>query len=85
MLEDGDTPILPPARLEALGFKIAAYPVTLINAAIVAMQSALVSLQAGKTPQGLMSFAQLRKTVGFDEYDAASVAYVEPGQAHGTS
>lgn len=78
MLEDGDTPILPPARLEEMGFKIAAYPVTLINAAIVAMQSALQSLHAGTAPQGLMSFAQLRKTVGFDDYDTVSAAYAEP-------
>lgn len=79
MLEDGDTPILPPGRLEALGFKIAAYPVTLINASIGAMQSALVSLKAGTTPPGLLSFAQLRTAVGFDDYDAVSAAYAVPG------
>lgn len=75
MLEDGDTPILPPATLQALGFKIAAYPVTLINAAIVAMQHALASLHKGETPAGLMSFAQLRQVVGFDSYDAEAARY----------
>lgn len=83
MLEDGDTPILPPATLEALGFKIAAYPVTLINAAIVAMQNALASLSEGQTPSGLMSFARLRQIVGFDSYDAEAARYVTTERSGG--
>lgn len=78
MLEDGDTPILPPSRLAELGFKIAAYPVTLLNVVIGAMQSALTHLKNGQTPPGLMPFAQLRQHVGFDKYDAEAVRY-----AHG--
>ena len=33
LVEGGDTPLLPPARLEALGYRIAAYPLTLLSAA----------------------------------------------------
>lgn len=75
MLEDGDTPILPPQRLAELGFKIAAYPVTLLNAAIGAMQAALQHLAQGQPPPGLMSFAALRALVGFDAYDAEAIRY----------
>jgi 2-methylisocitrate lyase-like PEP mutase family enzyme len=75
MLEQGSTPILPPERLEALGFKIAAYPLTLLNAAIVAMQDALGSLARGQPAQNLMSFDELRRIVGFDDYHAEAQRY----------
>ncbi len=79
MVEGGDTPILAPQQLESLGYRIAAYPLTLLNAAIGAMQDALAALGKGETPQGLMSFAQLRETVGFDDYDAEQQRYDEEG------
>jgi len=44
MVEDGDTPVLPPERLEAIGYKIAAYPLTLLSAATRAMNDALHAL-----------------------------------------
>lgn len=68
MLEDGVTPLLPPARLAELGYKIAAYPLTLLNASIVAMRRALAAIEQGGTPVDLMSFAELRAIVGFDRY-----------------
>jgi 2-methylisocitrate lyase-like PEP mutase family enzyme len=71
MVEQGDTPVLPPERLEALGFKIAAYPLTLLSAAVAAMHDALASLGQGTTPGRLTSFEALREVVGFDAYDAA--------------
>ena len=71
MVEQGDTPVLPPERLEALGFKIAAYPLTLLSAAVAAMHDALASLGQGATPERLTSFEALREVVGFDAYDAA--------------
>jgi 2-methylisocitrate lyase-like PEP mutase family enzyme len=75
MLEQGATPILPPARLEALGFKIAAYPLTLLNAAIVAMRNALGSLARGQPAENLMSFDELRAIVGFDDYHSEAQRY----------
>src|SRR4051794_711407 len=50
MIEGGKTPLLPPARLAALGYKIAVYPLTLLNASIVAMRLALDSLLRGERP-----------------------------------
>jgi 2-methylisocitrate lyase-like PEP mutase family enzyme len=75
MLEGGKTPVLPPAELLALGYKLAAYPLTLLNAAIRAMREALASLARGETPAELLSFPELRRAVGFDAYDAEAERY----------
>ena len=70
MLEEGITPLLPPQRLEDMGFRLAAYPLTLLACAAAAMQAALVDLAAGRTPTARLDFANLRALVGFDAYDA---------------
>jgi len=75
MVEQGDTPLLPPRRLEEIGYKIAAYPLTLLSAATRAMQEALAALKAGTHPGGLVDFAQLRDIVGFPEYYEAEQRY----------
>ena len=82
LVEDGDTPLLPPARLEALGFRIAAYPLTLLHAAVYAMQEALAGLQAGRPLERRLSFAALRELLGFDAYDAECRRYADdPGRS----
>ncbi|MCR9239009.1 MAG: isocitrate lyase/PEP mutase family protein [Alphaproteobacteria bacterium] len=69
MLEGGQTPILPPAQLAELGFSIAAYPLTLLSAAMKAMNAALADLAAGRSAQEhLLDFADLRQQIGFDTY-----------------
>ena len=75
VLEGGKTPILPPQELEAVGYKLAAYPLTLLNAAVYAMRDALASISNGVTPERLLSFAELRSVVGFDAYDSESARY----------
>jgi 2-methylisocitrate lyase-like PEP mutase family enzyme len=52
MVEGGETPVLPPARLEALGYRIAAYPLTLLSSAVCAMNEALEALGRGRRPRG---------------------------------
>jgi 2-methylisocitrate lyase-like PEP mutase family enzyme len=69
MVEQGDTPILAPERLEELGFKIAAYPLTLLSAAVAAMRDSLEALGKGTSPARLTSFESLRELVGFAQYD----------------
>ena len=81
MVEGGDTPILPPRELEALGYRIAAYPLTLLSAATRATQAALAALGRGETPPGLLPFAELRELVGFDAYDAEQSRYAEEDEA----
>jgi 2-methylisocitrate lyase-like PEP mutase family enzyme len=77
MVEQGDTPVLAPAELESLGFKIAAYPLTLLSAATRAMEEALLALKSGRSPDRLSSFAHLREVVGFDEYFEAEKKYAD--------
>ena len=67
MLEGGITPLLRPEQLGAMGFALAAYPLTLLSTAAFAMREALVELQAGKTPEAMLSFEELKALVGFDD------------------
>jgi 2-methylisocitrate lyase-like PEP mutase family enzyme len=75
MVEGGDTPVLTPKRLEEIGYKIAAYPLTLLSASVRAMQDALRALEGGHTPERLVDFAELRELVGFSDYDATLGRY----------
>ncbi|KAF6004050.1 hypothetical protein F1559_000771 [Cyanidiococcus yangmingshanensis] len=78
MLENGVTPILPAKELEAMGYRIAAYPLTLLAASMKAMQTALVALQSGEPEQvapHLMDFKHVRDIVGFPRYDEEAERY----------
>jgi 2-methylisocitrate lyase-like PEP mutase family enzyme len=75
IVEGGDTPALPPAELEAMGYKIAAYPLTLLSSAAHAMNQALAALRLGEPAPEMLSFAQLREIVGFDDYDQGLAQY----------
>jgi 2-methylisocitrate lyase-like PEP mutase family enzyme len=77
MLEGGITPVLPPARLADLGYRIAAYPLTLLACAVRAMQDALADLGQGLTPQHRVDFPTLRRIVGFDDYDRLLAGYAD--------
>ena len=69
MVGGGKTPILPPEELEAIGYRIAAYPVLVFSAAIKAAQAALAALKNGgadRVPQ--VTFDELKTLVGFDDY-----------------
>lgn len=68
LIENGLTPVLPPAELRQIGFSIAAYPLTLLQSIITAMESSLKSLAAGGHPTDLCSFAYAREVIGFPEY-----------------
>ncbi len=76
MVEGGVSPLLSPDRLEALGFRIVAYPLTLLSAAVRAMEEALALLSRGADPSGLLlSFSELRDRVGFPAYDSEAARY----------
>jgi 2-methylisocitrate lyase-like PEP mutase family enzyme len=67
MIQDGVTPLLPPETLKDLGYKIAAYPLTLLSAAIGAMQNSLDILKKGQYPNHI-TFQELQDIVGFTDY-----------------
>jgi len=75
LIEHGKTPVLPVAELEAMGYKIAVYPLTLLSVSIHAMRAALASLKQGEKPQGQLDFEELQAAVGFPEYYAAEQRY----------
>lgn len=78
MLENGMTPMLPAKTLESMGYRIAAYPLTLLAASMKAMQAALSALQSGdpeKVAPHLMDFEQVRDIVGFPWYDTEAARY----------
>jgi 2-methylisocitrate lyase-like PEP mutase family enzyme len=81
LIEGGKTPILPLPQLEAIGYKIAVFPLTLLNVSIQAMRGALNSLKAGERPATVMDFEQLKQAVGFPAYYAEEARYrvrIEP-------
>jgi 2-methylisocitrate lyase-like PEP mutase family enzyme len=75
MIEGGKTPLLSPQRLEEIGYKIAVYPLTLLNVAIRAMRDALASLRRGERSGLVMDFEDLKAAVGFPAYYAEEARY----------
>ena len=69
MVEYGKTPVLPPESLKEIGYKIAAYPLTLLSSAVYAMREALNDIRKGKQPERILDFTELQAVVGFPEYD----------------
>jgi 2-methylisocitrate lyase-like PEP mutase family enzyme len=79
LVENGETPLLPPEKLGEIGYCLAAYPLTLLSAAMRAMLDALADMKAGRHPNDrLLSFAELRRRVGFEDYYAEEDRYAAP-------
>jgi 2-methylisocitrate lyase-like PEP mutase family enzyme len=74
LIEGGKTPLLSPAQLEAIGYTIAVYPLTMLNVSIRAMREALASLRAGRAAD-TMDFDELKAAVGFPEYYSEEAKY----------
>jgi 2-methylisocitrate lyase-like PEP mutase family enzyme len=75
LIEGGKTPLLAPDRLQTLGYKIAVYPLTLLNVSIQSMRSALASLGRSERPAAAMDFEDLKTAVGFPAYYAEEARY----------
>jgi 2-methylisocitrate lyase-like PEP mutase family enzyme len=46
----GKTPMLAPPQLETMGFKLCAYPLSLLGVSVRAMEDALRGLKQGRAP-----------------------------------
>eukprot|EP00850_Spirogloea_muscicola_P014435 SM000103S09527 [mRNA] locus=s103:504523:507417:- [translate_table: standard] len=78
MLEGGGcTPILSPDQLASIGFKLIAYPLSLLGVSMRAMQDALAALKSGRLPPPavLPTFEEIKSVVGFPEYYADAQRY----------
>jgi 2-methylisocitrate lyase-like PEP mutase family enzyme len=67
MIQNGRTPLLSQQELQTIGFKIAAYPLTLLSHAVQAMNISLSSLQQDQYPAH-QSFTELQRIIGFPHY-----------------
>lgn len=74
LVEFGKTPLLPSAQLAAIGYKIAVYPLTLLNVSIQAMQAALERIRREETVE-VLDFTELQAVVGFPDYYAGEQRY----------
>lgn len=78
MVEGGETPILPRDELETIGYRLAAYPLTLLSAAMKAMRDALAAMAEGRHPDELLlDFGELRDRVGFNAYYESERRYAD--------
>ncbi len=68
MIEHGKTPVLPAEQLQEIGYKIAVFPLSLVNASILAMRQSLEMIKTGKEPNNVLDFEGLKSAVGFPEY-----------------
>ena len=71
MVEGGRTPVLSRAELEAIGYRIAIFPVTALLAATEAMRAAYAQIRQHGSSAGLaaplMPFGDLTRLMGFEE------------------
>ncbi|MDZ7828096.1 MAG: isocitrate lyase/PEP mutase family protein [Halofilum sp. (in: g-proteobacteria)] len=75
MIEHGVTPILPPRRLEEIGYRIAVYPLTQLSAAIRAMRDSLAQIHETGEADNVLEFSELTEWVGFPEYHRLAKRY----------
>ena len=75
LIEGGRTPLLPPAQLEAIGYTIAVYPLTLLNVSIQAMRTALQQPGAASGRRRRWSSKSSRRRSGFPAYYAEEARY----------
>jgi 2-methylisocitrate lyase-like PEP mutase family enzyme len=76
IVEGGLTPNLAMDEISELGYQIAAYPLTLLSAAMNAMKMTLDRMKIDQPRNDLLlDFGELRKDIGFNEYYENSEAY----------
>ena len=74
IVEGGETPDLPVSELQEIGYRLAAYPLSLMASAMQAMVQTLRDMKNDQRER-LMDFGELRKRIGFDEYYEQSEKY----------
>jgi 2-methylisocitrate lyase-like PEP mutase family enzyme len=79
----GQTPVLPPNELYALGFNMIAYPTTLIFHVARTIERALQNIKAGTPAAGNagVDFAEFKDITGYDEWARIEDEYKPQGGA----
>ncbi len=77
--ESGKTPLLPLSEIQALGFKLVIFPVSLLFAATHAMLALLEVLKTGETPtafsERMVTFSQFTTQLGLPDIQALERRY----------
>ncbi|KAA3631087.1 MAG: carboxyvinyl-carboxyphosphonate phosphorylmutase [Proteobacteria bacterium] len=85
IVEGGSTPALPSEVLADIGFKIAAYPLTLLAAAMKAMIEVLDRMKSDDGRDDLLlDFETLKERVGFERYYELSERYASSRRGSGS-
>ena len=86
MVEGGRTPVLSQAALEAIGYKLAIFPVTALLAATQAMKSVYETFKktgsSDNLSTDLMPFTELTQLMGFEEIWEFEKRYADVGQSN---
>ena len=85
MLEGGgSTPICTPRELEDMGFKVVAYPLSLLATSARAMERTLREIRNDGYPDesSMPTFEELKRIVGFPEYYVDEARYDTTHKAH---
>ena len=85
MLEGGRTPVLTPAELEQIGFRIAIYGISLLMHAVRAMDNVLADLADGKVDfagKGI-GFEDYKSIVGFEHWATIEAKYESAPRGEG--
>lgn len=81
LVEGGTTPILPMQRLHELGYRFAAYPLTLLSASMKCIADSLSHFNKDNHPSiERLDFSELRRIAGFDDYYEAEQRYRSGGR-----
>lgn len=66
----GNIPMLNPLEIEEIGYKLVAYPLSLIGVSIRAMQDALLAIKGGRIPPpgSMPSLEEIEEILGYDTY-----------------
>jgi 2-methylisocitrate lyase-like PEP mutase family enzyme len=77
MLEGGRTPILKPAELDALGFKIVIYGISILMRYVKTIQETLADIQSGelKLSGTGVSFNEYKQLIGLDDWSRIENTY----------
>jgi 2-methylisocitrate lyase-like PEP mutase family enzyme len=77
MLEGGRTPILKPAELEQLGFRIVIYGISILMRYVKTIQETLADLKSGelKLSGTGVSFNEYKQLIGLDEWTRIEEAH----------
>ncbi|ESQ38934.1 hypothetical protein EUTSA_v10001429mg [Eutrema salsugineum] len=88
MLESGGKiPILNPLELEEIGYKLVAYPISLIGVSIQAMQDALLAIKGGRIPPpgSMPSLEEIEEILGSDTYHEEEKRYATSSSERATN